>query len=206
MVDAGAGAPVSITTIQGLILAGGQSSRLRNAHGATVDKGLLPLRGAPLVAVAHSYLASQGIQDFFISANRNHAQYAQYGQLLSDSPAYQGCGPLAGIEAALSALAHTTKNWLLVWPVDQLSDNTNTLSFLSARASPAKPAYIVTADGPQPLCVLVHRSQLAGLRAYLERGSRRALSWLQLVQAQAVTVNDGGQWLNLNTAQDWPGL
>src|ERR1700743_1252662 len=61
------------SAITGLILAGGQGSRMGG-----VDKGLEPLQGRPLVEHAIARLAPQ-VGALMISANRNTDRYAQYG-------------------------------------------------------------------------------------------------------------------------------
>ena len=64
---------IARSAITGLILAGGQGSRMGG-----VDKGLEPLQGRPLVEHAIARLAPQ-VGALMISANRNTDRYAQYG-------------------------------------------------------------------------------------------------------------------------------
>ncbi|MCV6797796.1 NTP transferase domain-containing protein, partial [Achromobacter ruhlandii] len=59
--------------VAGLILAGGQGSRMRGS-----DKGLVLLRGEPLVAHVARRLAPQ-VGPLLLSANRNADSYARYG-------------------------------------------------------------------------------------------------------------------------------
>jgi molybdopterin-guanine dinucleotide biosynthesis protein A len=108
--------------ITGLILAGGQGSRMGG-----VDKGLQLLHGRPLVEHAIERLRSQ-VGPLAISANRHVDVYQNYGfpvwpdssvgspaDTPADSPSKHFAGPLAGIATGLAA-AHT--DWLLVVPCD----------------------------------------------------------------------------------------
>lgn len=64
---------IARSAVTGLILAGGQGSRMGG-----VDKGLEPLQGRPLIEHAIARLAPQ-VGTILISANRNADRYAQYG-------------------------------------------------------------------------------------------------------------------------------
>src|SRR5690606_36771816 len=101
----------------GLVLAGGQSRRMRTAHGGQADKGLMTWRGEPLVAHACRQLRAQGAGSLWISANRHFDDYAAYGTVVSDDPAHADCGPLAGV---LAGLRRSRSPWLFVLPVDVL--------------------------------------------------------------------------------------
>ncbi|WP_241117318.1 NTP transferase domain-containing protein, partial [Achromobacter xylosoxidans] len=64
--------------VAGLILAGGQGSRMQGS-----DKGLVLLRGEPLVAHVARRLAPQ-VGPLILSANRNADSYARYGRVVAD--------------------------------------------------------------------------------------------------------------------------
>nr|MBG6242851.1 molybdenum cofactor guanylyltransferase MobA [Candidatus Symbiopectobacterium sp. Dall1.0] len=88
--------------ITGIILAGGQASRMGGQ-----DKGLLTLRGIPLYQHVLTRLKPQ-VDRVYINANRNQAVYQESGcTVFSDLP--NGfSGPLAGILSGFVAL--TTKS------------------------------------------------------------------------------------------------
>ena len=67
--------------LAGLVLAGGQGSRMGGR-----DKGLVQLRGEPLAGHAARRLAPQ-VGRLIISANRNADSYARYGEVVGDGVA-----------------------------------------------------------------------------------------------------------------------
>ena len=65
--------PMPARSITGLVLAGGQGRRM-----GSVDKGLVPLAGRPMVAHVLERLAPQ-VDDILINANQHAAEYAAFG-------------------------------------------------------------------------------------------------------------------------------
>lgn len=185
----------------GLILAGGQASRMQDANGVAVDKGLLDYRGKPLVAHAHAFLSPE-VQAVLISANQHAQHYAHYGKVISDD-AGLGVqpGPLAGIERAL---AHTGTAWLFVLPVDVVNLPSDLVPRLSKAVS-ATGRLIAYADTPQrahPLCMVLHSSLAASLRRYLMAGDRKVQLWLAQHDAVPVLFDGTDLFLNINTPED----
>src|SRR5699024_6312427 len=88
---------LSSDAITGAVLAGGAGRRMGG-----VDKGLVELRGKPLVAWALDALRPQ-TATLLINANRSQDQYRVFGWpvIADDGDGYQG--PLAGMLAVLSA-------------------------------------------------------------------------------------------------------
>jgi molybdopterin-guanine dinucleotide biosynthesis protein A len=186
--------------IDGLILAGGRSRRMRTPAAPDVDKGLRDWQGQPLVACVRRFMQTQGVGQVHISANRNARAYAAYGRVVPDAADQRDCGPLAGV---LAGLRQTRSPWLFVLPVDVVRWPADLLARLAAAARPDHPAYARTADGPHPLCVLVHCRQRAGLRDFMRSGGRQAQAWLRECQARPVDFTDPDCLVNLNTPQDW---
>lgn len=184
----------------GLILAGGQSRRMRTDREPQIDKGLMPWRGEPLVAQASRFLQAQGAETLWISANRHPDNYAAYGTVVRDDPDYAGCGPLAGV---LAGLQRARSSWLFVLPVDVLRWPADLGARLGAAAEPGRPAYACTPDGPHPLCLMAHRTLADGLRAFLEADGRQVQAWLRECGAVAVDFPETDALVNLNTPEDW---
>src|SRR6478735_5870112 len=95
--------------ITGLVLAGGQGSRMGG-----VDKGLQPFRGRPMVAHVIERLAPQ-VHSILVNANRNPEAYAEFGHRVVSDEIEGFAGPLAGFERGL---AHATTPFLVTVPCD----------------------------------------------------------------------------------------
>ncbi|MGH3851395.1 MAG: NTP transferase domain-containing protein, partial [Pseudonocardiaceae bacterium] len=93
MTSAVSSQPIGIT---GLILAGGQGSRMGH-----VDKGLQAFRGKPMVAHVLARFAPQ-VNEVLINANRNLEQYARLGYRVVADEIGGFAGPLAGLERGLA--------------------------------------------------------------------------------------------------------
>ncbi|NKF23449.1 molybdenum cofactor guanylyltransferase MobA [Solimonas marina] len=175
-----------------VVLAGGRATRMGGA-----DKGLLPLRGRPLVQHVLDALRPQ-VAQCWISANRHLDRYAAFAETVADSwPDYRG--PLAGIAAAAD---RCRQDWLLAAPCDTPglpADVVAQLQF-ALRDGATTAAYAVIDDNPlYPFCLL-HRSRFADLRLALERGQYAVGRWLAAADARAVAISGWhGPLLNLNT-------
>jgi molybdopterin-guanine dinucleotide biosynthesis protein A len=133
---------------KGFILAGGKSSRM----GA--DKALLDFRGRTLLQRAVDLLREVSL-DFAIVGDP--AKYASYGTIVQDL--FLGCGPLAGIHAALQDSA-AELNFALA--VDLPFVSSELVQFLFDVAENCDATAIVprTGRGWQPLCA-VYRPDFA---------------------------------------------
>jgi molybdopterin-guanine dinucleotide biosynthesis protein A len=187
----------------GFILAGGQGSRMGT------DKAFLIFRGCTLLERAITVL--RPVCDVAIVGDP--AKFSDYGSVIED--AYPGCGPLAGIHAALM---HSRAELNLVLAVDMPLVSTDLLAFLFASA--ANTGALVTvphsARGFQPLCAVYRRPFAAAAERALGAGKNRIDA---LFAAIPVRVIEGEElasagfsdqvFLNLNTPQDlqtkWPG-
>jgi len=187
--------------LTGLILAGGQASRMQAGSGERIDKGLLDLCGAPLVAHARRYLEPR-VGEVWISANRHHDLYSRYGRVVSDDPALgQGSGPLAGVATALRRI---DTPWLMVIPVDvpRLPADLASRLACSVAQSGARIAYAASA-GPHPLCMLLHHDLWHNLFEFLQSGGRQVQRWQKLNHAQEVLFPDDEHvFFNINTPED----
>lgn len=180
--------------ITGLILAGGRSERM----GGT-DKGLILLRGQPLVAHVHARFAPQ-VGPLWISANRNAADYARWGAVLADAPRHAGAGPLAGIATALARL---DTPWLATVACDMPLAPLDLVAQLArALATGARAAVAETGGHMQPVCMLVAAELAGDLAEYLDGGGRRVGQWLARVRAARVPHSDEAAFANVNTPDE----
>ena len=182
--------------ITGLILAGGQGSRMGGA-----DKGLLPFQGRPLVAWTLDRLAPQ-VAQVVISANRNKAEYAALGPAVVgdvDPDSYDG--PLAGVLAGLLSCATAL---LAVVPCDspQFPEDLVEKLALAMTISHAPLAYAVTSIRTHPVFMLCQRKVLPALEDYLAQGHRKIACWQEELNAVKVMFPDEAAFANINTPQD----
>ena len=185
--------------VAGLILAGGQGSRMQGS-----DKGLVLLRGEPLVAHVARRLAPQ-VGPLLLSANRNADSYARYGRVVADDTDELGAwqGPLAGLAAGLTAAAPC--EWLVVTPCDTpfLPADLAQRLIAAAQAAGAPLAYAVAGGQRHPACMALRASLLPALRDYLAAGERKVGLWQSRVGGVGAPFDDApGAFMNLNTPEE----
>jgi molybdopterin-guanine dinucleotide biosynthesis protein A len=178
--------------IVGLILAGGQGSRLGG-----VDKAFLRLAGQPLLAHALAVLEPQ-TDMLAISANGEAARFAAYARLvLADT--HPGRGPLAGIAAGLAWAASAGASHLASLPVDTPFAPPD----LVTRLTPG-PSVAVYAGRQHHLVALWPVTFLPALEAFLSQPSRyKVRDALTLAGARQVDFPAAHDpFLNINTPDD----
>jgi molybdenum cofactor guanylyltransferase len=191
----------------GVILAGGAGSRMGDA-----DKGLLPLRGRPLVEHVLARLRRQCAR-FLIVANRNVEVYARLAPTIHDEGAGHA-GPLAGLAAAfgfLQANRHAPPDWLLSVPVDCPDPPPDLASRLRAtlQAHGDVSCALAGVGGKREPLFAMYRVgaapgawQASARDALHEHGS--PMRWLAARGAVATDFGDaGGAFHNLNTPEDF---
>jgi molybdopterin-guanine dinucleotide biosynthesis protein A len=185
--------PPAVTTV---ILAGGAASRMGG-----LDKGLLELKGRPLVDWVIQALKRESNGPILIVANRNVSRYAQFAQTVSDpSPGHPG--PLAGVSAALAACRTP---WLFTVPVDCVIPPPGLLHELHQAARLHGARAVVAHDGRrrQPLFALYSTelgdSCVAGLAQ--AQGVSRWQDSLGIVEVRL--ANSRAEWVNLNSAEEF---
>ncbi|MFN3586385.1 MAG: molybdenum cofactor guanylyltransferase MobA [Moraxellaceae bacterium] len=175
-----------------IVLAGGQGLRMGGR-----DKGLVELAGRPLVAHILERLAPQ-VDDIVINCNRHHARYAAFGWPIASDTARDG-GPLQGIVSALPACRHA---WALVVPCDSPFLPGDLHARLRAALQGQRLAIAHDGERLQPLFMLLHRSLLPSLTAWLASGQRQVGRWCRQEQAAIARFDNAHAFGNLNTAED----
>jgi molybdopterin-guanine dinucleotide biosynthesis protein A len=191
-------APVS-KGIAGLILAGGQGARMNGQ-----DKGLVALRGEPMVAHVARRLAPQ-VSRLIISANRHLDLYDRYGEVVRDGEADLGAwqGPLLGIAAGLAAARQEA--WLVVAPCDTPFLPTDLAARLvrAAESANAPMAYAMAGGQRHSACMALRTSLLPGLLAYLRAGDRKVGLWQAKTGAVEACFDDAPDaFMNVNTPDE----
>ena len=196
--------------LTGLVLAGGRGRRM-----GSVDKGLQPLRDAPLVAHVLQRLEPQ-VATVMISANRHLDRYAGFGHPVVVDTVAQGvgdetdghAGPLAGL---LAGLRCCRTPYLAVVPCDEPFVPTDLVARLSRALDGSTPdagsdadvAVAAVGGRLHPVFCLVRRSCADDLAAYLADGQRAAGRWIARVRGRAVSFDDDPDaFRNLNTLDD----
>jgi len=211
--------------VAGLILAGGQGSRMNGQ-----DKGLVVLQGEPMVAHVARRLAPQ-VGRLIISANRHADRYGRYGEVVADGDPGLGAwqGPLMGIAAALQVVCRqrafepggaasnlaasnlaasnlATPQWLVVAPCDTPFLPADMASRLigAALAAHSPMAYAVAHGQRHSACMALRTSLRPGLLAYLQGGDRKVGLWQARTGAVPALFDDAPPhaFMNVNTPED----
>jgi molybdopterin-guanine dinucleotide biosynthesis protein A len=190
-------APLPLTV---LILCGGSGERLGG-----IDKPLRALAGQPLIERVLAALPHP-VDQIVISANRNREQYARYADRVVDDGPRTGIGPLAGIAAGLAIAGNAT---VLCAPGDAPLLPRDLLRRLddARRAAERDIAVVDDGSGWQPLCLLLPRTALAALAAFIDGGGRAVHAWLASLRPAVADCSDWPGWgWSLNTEDEWAAV
>jgi molybdopterin-guanine dinucleotide biosynthesis protein A len=182
--------------VTGVVLAGGQGRRMGG-----VDKGLVDLAGAPMVAHVLARLAPQ-VGDVLINANQNLDRYRALGHPVVEDAVGGFAGPLAGLHAGLTCadgeLVVTVPCDSPFLPLDLVPRLRAALDREGAQLAVAK-----TFDQPHPVFALVRRDVLPNLAAFLAAGGRKIDAWYAALRVVEVAFDDEADaFRNINTADE----
>ncbi len=193
-VSVGSGRPRLLAAI----LAGGAASR----YGGR-PKGLLEIApGLTIIENEIRQLRRAGLGEIVIVAN-DAQPYSELGlQVIPDLRS--GCGPLAGIEAALSHSARRFEATLFL-PCDLPGITAKEISRLCTAFANAQARIAVCTTGPcsvQPLCTVVQNGLLPEIAAALDRGERSPRRLWHHLGALQVSFADAAPFHNVNEPAD----
>jgi molybdenum cofactor guanylyltransferase len=186
----------SSAKITGIVLAGGMGRRMGG-----VDKGLVELDGAPMVAHVLSRLAPQ-VGTVLINANQNPDRYALFGYPVVADAVGGFAGPLAGLHAGMSA---ATTTFVVTVPCDSPFLPTDLVARLSHALlrEDAQLAVAKTLEQPHPVFALVRRDVLPHLASFLHGGGRKIDAWYATLRIVEVPFDDAeAAFRNINTADE----
>jgi len=189
-----------MTRVTGVVLAGGQGSRMGG-----VDKGLQPFRGKPMVAHAVERLAPQ-VDELLINANRNPEAYAALGHRVIADEIEGFAGPLAGFERGL---AHASGDLVVTVPCDSPFLPADLVARLRAalEREGADLAVAKTGDQAHPVFSLMRREVHESLRAFLTSGQRKIDKWYAALKVVEVAFDDEADaFMNINTREELASL
>jgi molybdopterin-guanine dinucleotide biosynthesis protein A len=197
--------PQAMPSLSAIILAGGEGRRMGG-----LDKGLVCYQNKPLVQWVKEALPSH-VQQIIISCNRHPQEYAQYGETIHDLPSeFTYGGALSGI---LAALPRCQQDWVIIAPCDLIYYPTDFAAVAWAALSqhlqhnPHAAKIAVAHDGErrQNLCLLIHKSETAGLNDALQN-SRAVHDWLDARQALDIPWENAQAFLNINDLKQLAAL
>ena len=183
--------------IFGVILAGGQGQRMGG-----VDKAMVPLAGAPLLAHVIARLEPQ-VERLALSANGDAARFARFGlPVLPDGP---GAGPLAGVLAALRWAAPLGATAVVSAPVDGpfLPGDLCPRLCLAAESAPEGVAVAQAGGRLHPTFALWPVELAEPLAAFLMSGAKpKVMDFVAAHGATEARFAEGSGFDNLNTPED----
>jgi len=184
--------------ISAFVLAGGRSSRMGS------DKAFLEFAGRTLLARALDLLRALTPQVHIVGPV---SKFAPYGPVIEDI--YLGCGPLAGIHAALSA-STTELNLILAVDLPFVTESLVRFIVEQARAADAVVTVPRIAGGYQPLCAVYRRAFAPLARAALDAGRNKidalfADTTIRILEECELTgfAFSAAMFDNLNTPEDF---
>ncbi|AKJ43621.1 molybdopterin-guanine dinucleotide biosynthesis protein MobA [Pragia fontium] len=185
---------MSIPSITGAILAGGQATRMGGA-----DKGLILLDGIPLYQHVLKRIQPQ-VKQVVISANRNIEEYEQSGCAVFSDSLSGFKGPLAGM---LTILENSPTEWVLFSSCDTPLIPQDLAQRLWLGKNNQLAAYAHDGDRAHPTIALLNTQLVQPLRNYLLGGDRKLMIFLSQQQATAVNFQDNPQaFKNINTLDE----
>ena len=162
----------------------------------SVDKGLQPLGGKPLIAWVLERLAPQ-VDEILISANQNLESYGAFGYRVLTDDIGGFAGPLAGLERGLSAAQH---DWVVTAPCDSPFLPEHLVQRLYAAGHQSDLAVARTGTQVHPVFCLCKRSLHPHLRAFLAAGGRKIDAWYASLRVVEVAFDDDAEaFSNINT-------
>jgi molybdopterin-guanine dinucleotide biosynthesis protein A len=164
----------------------------------SVDKGLKPLRGKPMVQWVAERFAPQ-VAEVLINANQNIDKYQTLGYKVIPDAIGGFAGPLAGLHRGLSEASH---GLVATAPCDSPFLPTDLIARLSAALESAGAELTVakTGDQPHPVFCLCRKSVLPGLTDFLSSGGRKIDAWYSKLKVVEVQFDDQPDaFSNVNT-------
>jgi molybdopterin-guanine dinucleotide biosynthesis protein A len=182
--------------LQGLVLAGGASSRMRSDKAALLYDGSSQLDRAVELLRRH-------VSPVFVSVRAIQSEQPERARypLIVDSTSARG--PIAGIRSALAA--HRDVAWLVVaCDLPYLTDEV--LASLIAERDPAARATAFRSahdDLPEPLCAIWEPQSAADIDAFLGTGRDCPRKFLIRHAVRLLELDDRRALDNVNTPEDY---
>jgi molybdopterin-guanine dinucleotide biosynthesis protein A len=181
-------------SVSGIVLAGGQGRRM-----GSVDKGLQPLRGKPMIEWVLARLAPQ-VDEIIVNANQNLERYESYGHRVVRDEIGGFAGPLAGLHAGLKWAKHPL---VVTVPCDSPFLPEDLVSRLQKSLGENHLAVAKTGEQPHPVFALMKREVRESLEAFLAAGGRKIDAWYAALKVVEVPFDDEADaFRNINTLEE----
>lgn len=182
----------------GFLLVGGNSSRMGS------DKAFLEFRGQTLLERA---LAVIGHVCPSVAIVGDPARFSNYGSVVED--VYPGCGPLAGIHAAL-VRSSAELNLMLAVDLPFVSEDLVSYLLSAAEKNTAVVTVPRTGKGLQPLCAVYRREFANAADLALRAGKYKIDAVFEGLSIRIIEESELGKagfsernFFNVNTPEDW---
>ena len=181
--------------ITGIILAGGQSTRMRT------DKALIQINGKTLLECALD-ICRPVCSDILISSN--NPEHAKYGyRIIPDE--IKNCGPLGGI---YSCLKKSYTSWNFVISVDSAFISPDFAEFLISEIGDFDVVVPLHENGKEPLVALYNKNCVSVIQEKIELKDFKMQHMLNVLNTKFVDVDS---WIekypeifrNLNRPEDF---
>lgn len=184
------------TDVTAVVLAGGMGRRMEG-----VDKGLVEIGGREMISYIIATLQAS-VSNVVVNANRNVDHYEKYPVMVVPDSMQGYQGPLAGVEAALSA---ATTPWVYTCPCDSPMQSAELLPHMWQEITASNAEIGVAFDGQRthPVFLILKRDLLTSLQGYLEEGERKIDLWFDRHQLKTIDCSDFSQsFVNVNTEEE----
>jgi molybdenum cofactor guanylyltransferase len=177
--------------ITGVVLAGGQSSRMGE------DKSLLPFGEHQMIEFSLQALEPY-CKEILISTNTIEHQIFNY-KTINDE--YKNIGPIAGIQ---SALKNVKTDYFIVLPCDSPMVKPEFIKFLISQISENIDA-VVPQYGSflEPLFAIYHKRILCKIEKQIKEKDYKLIEFIKKIKAKIIEVQDRACFVNINTKADY---
>jgi molybdopterin-guanine dinucleotide biosynthesis protein A len=178
--------------IEGVILAGGKSSRMGQ------NKSLVLLDKKPLIKHIFSRMKNQ-VEIVRINTNEPLSIFSKSIQFKDMLPGQ--LGPASGI---LSGLNQAKSDWVQFCPNDTPFFPTNLVAKLSAYIDEKNPKIILPISNGrlEPVFLLCHKYLEDDLKKFISSGERKLEIWIRSNNFQTVNFKEKEAFININTMTD----
>ena len=164
-----------------------------------VDKGLVLLRGKPMVAWVLERLAPQ-VDAILVNANQNAEAYAKFGHPVVPDAVGGFAGPLAGLHAGLAAVRHPLA---VTVPCDSPFLPLDLVARLHKALGAHDLAVAKTGAQAHPVFSLVRTEVRDHLEKFLAAGGRKIDAWYATLKVVEVPFDDEADaFRNINTREE----